>query len=101
MTSSPSTPEVASSTDDSDSGETQGPVFTFRLPTVPSVRPQTLQRHCQVTRKNGDDLNQTGSGKSNMAAFKPEILISQLLDEIETKFRRLHLHFCGPAFEWY
>jgi len=41
-------------------------------------------------------MNQTGSGKSNMA----EILISQLLDEIETKFWRLHLHFRGPAVEW-
>jgi len=49
---------------------------------------------CPVTQgKNGDNLNQTGSGKFNMAASKPEILIYQLLDEIETKFRRLHLHF--------
>jgi len=29
--------------------------------------------------------DQTGSGNSNMAASKPEILISQLLDEIEMK----------------
>jgi len=35
-----------------------------------------------------------------MAASKPEILISQLLDEIETKFRLLDLHFRGAAFEW-
>jgi len=34
-----------------------------------------------------------------MAASKPQILISQLLDEIETKFRRLDLHFRGAAFE--
>jgi len=34
-----------------------------------------------------------------MAASKPEKLISQLLDEIETKFRRLDLHFRGSAFE--
>jgi len=50
--------------------------------------------------KKFDNLNQIVSGKSNMAAFKPEILISQLLDEIETIFRRLHVHFRGPAFEW-
>jgi len=36
--------------------------------------------------------DQTGSGKCNMAASTPEILLSQLLDEIETKFRRLDLH---------
>jgi len=53
MTSSPSTPEVASSTDDSDSGETQEPVFTFRLPTVPSVGEHfkgiaTFMDHVQV-----------------------------------------------------
>jgi len=35
------------------------------------------------SRKNSDNLNQTGSGKSNMAPSKPEILISQLLDKIE------------------
>jgi len=56
---------------------------------------------CPVTKgRNGDNLNQTGSEKSNMAASKPEILISQLLDEIETKFPRSHLHFGDPAFEW-
>jgi len=52
------------------------------------------------SRKSGDNLNHTESGKSNMAASKPKILISQLLDEIETKFRRLDLHFRDPAFEW-
>jgi len=30
--------------------------------------------------------DQPSSGKSNIAACKTEILISQLLDEIETKF---------------
>jgi len=55
---------------------------------------KTLYLRCPVTQENnGDNLNQTGSVKSNMAASKPEILISQLLDEIETKFRRLDLHF--------
>jgi len=28
--------------------------------------------------------DQTGSDKSNMAAFKPEVLISKLVDKIET-----------------
>jgi imidazoleglycerol phosphate synthase glutamine amidotransferase subunit HisH len=42
----------------------------------------------------------TGSGKSNMAAFKPKISISQLLDEIETKFQRLNLHFRVPQMQW-
>jgi len=43
--------------------------------------------------KNGDNLNLIGSGKSNLAASQPKILISQLLDEIETKYQRLNLHF--------
>jgi len=45
--------------------------------------------------------DQTESGKSNMAASKPEILISQLSDEIETKLQWLKLCFHGPAFEFY
>ena len=36
--------------------------------------------------------DETGSHKYNMAAAKPEVHISQLLDEIETKLQRL------PAF---
>src|SRR5664279_40176 len=40
------------------------------------------------------------SQKSKMAASKPDILISQLLDKIETKFQRLTLHFRGPATQW-
>jgi len=36
-------------------------------------------------------LDQTESGKSNMAASKPKILIFQLSDEIERKLQ-------GPAF---
>ena len=43
--------------------------------------------------------NKTGSGKSNMAASKPDILIYQLPDEIEAKFRRLDIHFRGQAFQ--
>ena len=42
----------------------------------------------------------TGCGKSNMAASKPEIPMSQLPGEIETKFQRLNLHFPNPAIEW-
>src|SRR5664279_4563837 len=41
----------------------------------------------------------TGSQKFNMAAAKPEVLISQLLDEIETKFQRLPPYFPGPVFQ--
>ena len=43
---------------------------------------------------------QTGSGKSKMAAAKAELVISQLADVIETKFRRIASHFRGPAIEW-
>ena len=43
--------------------------------------------------------DQTGYGKSNMAAPKPEIPISQLPGEIETKFQWQNLHFRGPAIE--
>jgi hypothetical protein len=45
--------------------------------------------------------DETGSGKPKMATSEMELVISQLLDEIETKFRRLDLHFRGPAFEWH
>jgi hypothetical protein len=41
--------------------------------------------------------DKTGSGKSKMAAAKPELHISQPLDEIETKFQRLNLHLRGQA----
>jgi len=36
--------------------------------------------------------DQTGFGKSNMVASKPEIPISQHTGLIETKFQRLNLH---------
>ena len=62
MTSSPSTPEVASSTHDSDSDETQGPVFTFPLPTVPSVRPRTLQGQVQGPRRSARIAKQRDLG---------------------------------------
>jgi len=53
-----------------------------------------LYLRCPVTQgKNVDNLNQTGSGQSNMVASKPEILLTQLLEEIKTKFRRLNLQF--------
>ena len=38
--------------------------------------------------------------KSKMAAAETELFISQLVDEIETKFQRLNLYFRGPAIEW-
>jgi len=44
--------------------------------------------------------DETGYRKLKMATSKMELVICQPLDEIETKFRRLDLHFRGPAFEW-
>ena len=35
-----------------------------------------------------------------MAASKPEVLISQLLDKIATPFQRQTPHFLGPATQW-
>ena len=42
----------------------------------------------------------TGSQKSKMAAAKPEILISHLVDWIATRFQRLPPHFRCPATKW-
>ena len=63
---------------------------------------QTLCFRCPVTppKKDCDNLNQTGSRNCNMAASEPEMPISQLPGEIETKFQRLNQHFRGPAIEW-
>jgi len=36
--------------------------------------------------------NLTGSNKSNMAAFKPDVLTSKLVDKIGTKVQRLYLY---------
>jgi len=44
--------------------------------------------------------DQTGSAKSDMAAFKPEIPISKFVDNIETKVQRLYTCFRGPATQW-
>jgi len=44
--------------------------------------------------------DETGSGKPKMANYEMELVICQLLDKIEAKFRRLDLHLRGPAFEW-
>jgi len=44
--------------------------------------------------------DETGSRKPKMATSEMELIIYQLLDQIETKFRRLDLYFWGPAFEW-
>ena len=43
--------------------------------------------------------DRAGSDKCKMAAPKPEIPISLVPGEIETKFQRLNLHFRGPAIE--
>src|SRR5664279_3354457 len=45
--------------------------------------------------------NIIGARKSKMAATYPEVLISQLVDEIENRFQRLTPHFRGPATQWY
>jgi len=39
--------------------------------------------------------NLTGSKKSNMAAFKPEVPISKLVNKIGTKVQRLYTCFRG------
>jgi len=43
--------------------------------------------------------DEIGSGKPKMATSEMELVICQLLDETETKFQWLDLHFRGPAFE--
>jgi len=45
--------------------------------------------------------DKTGSVKPKMATSEMELVISQLLDETETKLRPLDLHFRSPAFERY
>lgn len=42
-------------------------------------------------------MDVTGSRKSNMVTVKPEVIISQLLYGIETKFQGLSLDFRDPA----
>src|SRR5664279_2409388 len=42
----------------------------------------------------------TGFGKFKMADTKPELLITQFVDKISTKFKRLYLCFLGPAIQW-
>jgi len=37
----------------------------------------------------------TGSRQSNMAAVKPEVVITYLVDYIVSKFQRLHQHIRG------
>ena len=59
----------------------------------------TLSTSCYPMRLKRIFYNQTGSGKSKMAASKPEILLSRLVDEIETKSQRLNLHFRGQAIQ--
>jgi len=69
---------------------------TYRLvdETERRFQHKTLYLRCLGTQgEDGDNLNQTRSEKSDVAASKPGILISQLLDKIVTTFGRLHLHF--------
>ena len=42
----------------------------------------------------------TGSRLLKMAAAKPEVLISQLPNQIATPFQRLTHHFRGPTTQW-
>jgi len=42
--------------------------------------------------------DQTGSDKSNMVAFKPEVPISKLVDKIRKKVQRLCIRFRGPCY---
>jgi len=42
----------------------------------------------------------TGSGKSKMVAYTPEMQISQLPDELATRFQRLYLFFWGRPCQW-
>jgi len=51
------------------------------------------------TRSTGVLDDETGSGKSNMAACKQEVHISQRVDVIETKFQRVYLCFRGQAIQ--
>jgi len=44
--------------------------------------------------------DQTGSAKSNMAAFKPDVPISKLVDKMGTKVQRQCICFRGPATQW-
>jgi len=44
--------------------------------------------------------DQTGSKKSNIAAFQPEVLLSKLVDKIGTKVQRLYTCFRGQAIQW-
>jgi len=50
-------------------------------------------------RSTGMLYDDTGSGKSNMAACTQEVYISQLVDVLETKFSRLYLCFRSQAIQ--
>jgi len=53
----------------------------------------TLSEYSNPTELLGVLSHQNGSGKSNLAATKPEALISPLVDTIGTRFQRLVLHY--------
>jgi len=45
-------------------------------------------------------LDSTRSVKSNMAASKTKVPLSELVDKIETKVQRLYICIRGPATQW-
>jgi len=49
--------------------------------------------------ENGLKMQETGSGKSKMAAIKLELLISQLVDKIGTRFQVRNLSFRGTTIQ--
>ena len=51
-------------------------------------------------RLTGTLHDQTGSRKSNMAAAKTEVLITQLADQLGTRFQRQNLRFWGSPIQW-
>ena len=65
-----------------------------------STAKPTFSRWSNPRGLRGILCNQTGSGKSKMAASSLELLISRLVGEIETKSQRLNLHFRGQAIQW-
>jgi hypothetical protein len=43
------------------------------------------------------ECDQTENRGSNMAAHKPEVHLSQIVDEVGTTFQRLFACYCGQA----
>jgi hypothetical protein len=67
---------------------------------IPTATPMFLGSSIP-TKLVGMLLDRTGSEKSNMAAAKPEVLISKLTDQLGTRFQRQNLCFRGFTLQWY